>query len=70
MTKTGVLDDLERSVRAVLAIALALVAWDYGWTSVEGLAALALAVVAASTAYTGYCLIDHALAGAARRSRD
>ena len=61
--KTGVLDPLERLVRAALSVALAGLAWHQGWTSVEGLTALTLAVVAASTAYTGYCLIDHALAG-------
>ena len=60
--KTGVLDAPERVVRALLAAALVLFAWRKGWTSVEGLGALTLAVVAGSTAYTGYCLIDHALA--------
>ena len=67
--KTGVLDPAERVVRAALSVALAAFAWRAGWTSVEGLAALTLAVVAASTAYTGYCLIDHALAAAERRRR-
>jgi len=65
--KTGVLDPAERAVRTALAVALALLAWHAGWTSVEGLTALTLAVVAASTAYTGYCLIDHALAAAEHR---
>jgi hypothetical protein len=65
--KTGVLDPFERILRALLSVALSGYAWHAGWTSVEGLTALTLAVVAASTAYTGYCLIDHALAAAERR---
>lgn len=61
MKKTGTLDGFERSVRSLLGIALALIAWDYGWT-VVGTGAVLLAIVALATATMGSCPANRALA--------
>ena len=61
MKKTGPLDSLERTIRLALGVALALLAWGFGW-SVAGIGALVLAAVALTTSFAGYCPADDALA--------
>jgi glucose-6-phosphate-specific signal transduction histidine kinase len=60
--KTGPLDRLERSVRLVLGIALVLLAWGFGWSSVEAVGAIVLGLAALASAAAGYSPADRALA--------
>jgi thiosulfate dehydrogenase (quinone) large subunit len=55
---TGVLDPAERGVRAVLAIALLLLAWGFGFSGVEGIGFLVLAAISLATAATGRSPFD------------
>jgi hypothetical protein len=60
--KAGPLDHFERSVRLGLGIALVLLAWGFGWTSVEAIGAIVLGLAALATAAAGYSPADRALA--------
>jgi glucose-6-phosphate-specific signal transduction histidine kinase len=60
--KTGPLDRFERSLRLVLGIALVLLAWGFGWTSVEAIGAIVLGLAALATAAAGFSPADRALA--------
>jgi Protein of unknown function (DUF2892) len=66
IVKTGPLDHFERTVRAVLGIALVLLAWGFGWSDVEAIGALVLGVVALGTAAVGYSPADRMLARLSR----
>ncbi len=59
--KTGPLDRMERSVRAALGIVLILLAWGFGWTSVEAIGALLLGLAALATAAAGFSPADRML---------
>jgi glucose-6-phosphate-specific signal transduction histidine kinase len=65
-TKTGPLDQFERTVRVVLGIALVLLAWGFGWSDVEAIGALLLGIVALGTAAAGYSPTDRMLARLSR----
>lgn len=70
MTKLGPLDSYERSIRLTLGVALLLLFWGFGWTSVEAFGALLLGVAALATAVAAYDPVDRALASAdVRRTR-
>jgi glucose-6-phosphate-specific signal transduction histidine kinase len=64
--KTGPLDQFERTVRAVLGIALVLLAWGFGWSDVEAIGALVLGIVALGTAAAGYSPADRMMARLSR----
>lgn len=57
MKRARTLDGFETTVRFLLAIALALIAWDSG-TTVVGIGALVLALIAVATAASGVSPID------------
>ncbi|HYX88717.1 MAG TPA: hypothetical protein VE753_05065 [Gaiellaceae bacterium] len=52
-------DNVERSIRTLDrsirlgAVVLVLVAWGFGWTSVEGIGALLIATIAFSSSFVG-----------------
>jgi glucose-6-phosphate-specific signal transduction histidine kinase len=64
--KTGPLDQFERTVRAVLGIALLLLAWGFGWSDVEAIGALLLGIVALLTAAACYSPADRMMASLRR----
>jgi hypothetical protein len=64
--KTGPLDQFERTVRAVLGVALVLLAWGFGWSDVEAIGALVLGIVALGTAAVGYSPADRMMARLSR----
>jgi glucose-6-phosphate-specific signal transduction histidine kinase len=64
--KTGPLDQFERTVRAVLGVALVLLAWGFGWSDVEAIGSLVLGIVALGTAAAGFSPADRALARLSR----
>jgi hypothetical protein len=64
--KTGPLDQLERTVRVALGIALVLLAWGFGWSDVEAIGALVLGLVALVTAAVGYSPADRMMARLSR----
>jgi glucose-6-phosphate-specific signal transduction histidine kinase len=64
--KTGPLDQFERTVRAVLGIALVLLAWGFGWSDVEAIGALVLGIIALGTAAVGFSPTDRMLARISR----
>ena len=55
MTGSGRLDNVERGIRAVLAAALFLLAWGYGWVGVVGIGAIVLGAYSLITALGGWC---------------
>jgi glucose-6-phosphate-specific signal transduction histidine kinase len=64
--KTGPLDHFERTVRAMLGVALVLLAWGFGWTDVEAIGALLLGIVALVTAAVGFSPTDRMMARLSR----
>jgi Protein of unknown function (DUF2892) len=64
--KAGPLDHFERVVRAVLGIALVLLAWGFGRLDVEAIGALLLGIVALVTAAVGYSPADRMMARLSR----
>lgn len=60
--KTGPLDQFERAVRAMLGVALVLLAWGFGWSDVEAIGSLLLGIIALGTAAAGYSPADRVLA--------
>jgi glucose-6-phosphate-specific signal transduction histidine kinase len=61
IAKNGLLDQFERGVRAILGIALLLLAWGFGWTSVEAIGAMLLGLAALATAAAGFSPADRVL---------
>lgn len=61
IAKSGPLDQFERGVRAILGIALVLLAWGFGWTNVEAIGALVLGLAALATAVAGFSPADRML---------
>ncbi len=59
--KNGPLDQFERGIRAILGIALVLLAWGFGWTGVEAIGALLLGLAALATAAAGFSPADRIL---------
>lgn len=59
--KTGRLDDFERGIRFLLAIAVLLLAWGYHWSGVDGIGLIVLGAIAFATALSGRCPADAAL---------
>jgi glucose-6-phosphate-specific signal transduction histidine kinase len=64
--KTGPLDQFERIVRAMLGVALVLLAWGFGWSDVEAIGSLLLGIVALGTAAAGFSPADRMLARLSR----
>lgn len=62
MNKNGPLDSAERSIRLALGVVLVLLAWGFGWTSVEAVGALLLGFVALVSSVGGYAPEDRLLA--------
>lgn len=68
IAKNGPLDQFERGVRAILGIALVLLAWGFGWTNVEAIGALVLGLAALGTAAAGFSPADRVLSRFERRT--